>query len=142
MISGNQIRIIVALFQGNFVEDQIIHINENFSGRLRKHLHAVLGDSIQNKLNGAFPKMKFRSVKYFIIFRKNLLMIERNDRSVKDGVDYPKCCGITVFCQKRGNNDIGINDGLILHCRVFLSARAAAISALISSGVISGTSAA
>ena len=74
LIPGNQIRIIVALFQGNFVEDQVIHINENFSGRLRKHLHAVLGDSIQNKLNGAFPKMKFRSMKYLIIFRKNLLM--------------------------------------------------------------------
>ena len=100
LIPGNQICIIVALFQCNFIEDQIIYIDENFSGRLRKHLYAVLGDSIQNKLNGAFPKMKFRPTKYLTVFRKNLLMIERNDRSVKDGVDYLKRCGITVFVRR------------------------------------------
>lgn len=92
--------------------------------------------------NSFLVKPKMRPRKDFPIFGNDVWRIERNKESIHKGAKNPHGRRIGTPRQKGQDQDVRIKDGFHLRTpfRARRSALAAAISALISSSVISGSS--
>ena len=81
MISGDKISVIRPFFKSNLIENEVIHIYQNFAGRLWKHLNAKANHGVYEEANGILRQMELWSAKHFLIFRKDILVVKRGNRA-------------------------------------------------------------
>ncbi len=120
----------------NLIEDPIIFVWEiQVTGHWTERTPSIhhIGDC---KITFCPIKLQTRTVKNIAILGQDLACIQRNDLSVEDGIHHAHSCRVLMSRAQSRDNDIRVNYG-IDHDNAFIrarrSARAAAISALISS---------